>query len=333
MRPNYAAQIRALPDDALEEFVEDWLAQRKKEYHSHELWRGTGDMGRDVTGYVTDRRLEGPWDNFQCKQLSRALSMPSVLVEMGKIFMHSANGEFSLPRAYVFVAPRGVQRAVQSSLAHPEQMRQTFVSQWDDSISAKLIEKQVVSLTPAIKTKIEAFDFKQVSWFDANRLVNDRACMPALVKWFGEDPGRAPRGVVPHEVEGQESAYVGQLLRCYNAKGPASYPTAAAALASADHGTHLRDQRTRFFDAVEFDRFYRDSTPDDYLLAFKDEIYHGVAETHRESHPDGLTRVSQVMKHASILQPSGILGKHASPQVKQGTCHQFANEGRLPWHK
>lgn len=332
MRTNYAVQIRALPDDSLEEFVDDWLAQRKKDYHGHELWRGTGDMGRDVTGYVTDRRMEGPWDNFQCKQLSRTLSMPAVLVEMGKIFMHSANGEFDLPRAYMFVAPRGVQRAVQSLLAHPERMRQTFLSHWDESISAKLIEKQVVSLSQAIEAKINAFDFKQVSWLDAARLVNDEACKAALVKWFGDDPGRAPRGVVPDEVDGQESVYVGQLLRCYDAKGPGRYPTAAAALASAEHGSHLRDQRTRFFDAVEFERFYRDSTPEDYLLAFKDEIYHGVVETHRESHPDGLTRVSQIMKHASILQPSGILGKHASPQVKQGTCHQFANEGRLPWH-
>lgn len=332
MRPNYAVQIRALGDDDLEEFVDDWLAQRKKDYHGHELWRGSGDMGRDVTGYVTDRRMEGPWDNFQCKQLIRTLSMPAVLVELGKILMHSANGEFDLPRAYVFVAPRGVQRAVQALLAHPERMRQKFLDQWDADIAGRLVDKKVVPLSPEIEAKIRAFDFKQVSWLDAARLVNDKACQAALVKWFGDDPGRSPRGVVPEAVQAMESVYVGQLLRLYEAKGPGTYPDAASALASAEHGTHLRDQRTRFFDAVEFERYYRDSTPDDYLVAFKDEIYHGVVDTHRESHPDGLTKVAQVMKHASILQPSGILGKHASPQVKQGTCHQFANEDRLPWH-
>ena len=53
MRINHAVQIRALPPDDLEDFVNDWLAQRCKDYHAHELWRGTGDMGRDVTGYVT----------------------------------------------------------------------------------------------------------------------------------------------------------------------------------------------------------------------------------------------------------------------------------------
>lgn len=44
MRTNYALLVRALPPDSLEEFVDDWLEQRVKDYHSHELWRGTGDM-------------------------------------------------------------------------------------------------------------------------------------------------------------------------------------------------------------------------------------------------------------------------------------------------
>ena len=85
MRINHAAQICALSPSDLEEFVDDWLAQRCKDYHGHELWRGTGDMGRDVTGYVTARRLEGEWDNFQCKQLTSRLSERSAFVELGKL--------------------------------------------------------------------------------------------------------------------------------------------------------------------------------------------------------------------------------------------------------
>ena len=43
-------------------------------------------MGRDVTGYVTDKRMEGPWDNFQCKQLGAKLSENAAFIELGKIF-------------------------------------------------------------------------------------------------------------------------------------------------------------------------------------------------------------------------------------------------------
>ena len=108
MRTNHAVLIRTLPADRLENFVNDWVAQRCKDYRGHELWRGTGDMGRDVTGYLTEKRMEGPWHNFQCKQLSKRLSESSAFIELGKIFMHSAAGAFSLPSSYTFVAPLGV---------------------------------------------------------------------------------------------------------------------------------------------------------------------------------------------------------------------------------
>ena len=329
---NYAILVRALPPDSLEDFVNDWLAQRCKDYHSHELWRGTGDMGRDVTGYVTDKRMEGPWDNFQCKQLSKPLPENSSFVELGKIFMHSANGEYSLPRSYTFVAPRGVARAVQQFIAHPERFRKAFLDRWDTDIAERLVDNQTILLNSEIEAKIKAFDFTKIYWLDAARLVNDHACKTALVKWFGDDPGPSPQGVVPSQIQVSESAYIGQLLKLYEEKGSGSYPNAAVALASSEFGTHLRDQRTRFFDSVAFDRFYRDSTPEDYLDAFKNEIYHGVVETHGDDYANGLSRLRKVMQQAAILQPSGILGKHAGPKVKQGTCHQFANEGRLPWH-
>jgi hypothetical protein len=332
LRINYAAQICALPPNELEDFVNDWLAQRCKDYHSHELWRGTGDMGRDVTGYVTDKRMEGMWDNFQCKQLSAKLSETVAFVELSKIFMHSAAGAYSLPRSYTFVVPRGVVRRVQHFVAHPEQFRQAFLDQWGSDITGRLVENQNIPLTPEIEAKIRAFDFTKIYWLDATRLMNDAACKPALVKWFGDDPGRSPRGVVPTEIQNSESVYISQILRLYAEKGTGSYPDAAAALACPEFGAHLRDQRTRFFDSMAFDRFYRDSTPDDYLPTFKDEIYHGVVEIHRDVYTDGLARLSQVMRQAAVLQPSGVLGKHAGTQVKQGTCHQFANDGLLPWH-
>ena len=332
MRINHAVLIRALPPDRLEDFVNDWLAQRYKDYYSHELWRGTGDMGRDVTGYVTDKRMEGPWDNFQCKQLSKALSESATFVELGKIFMHSADGAYSLPRSYIFVAPRGVARAVQQFIAHPERFRKAFLDRWDTDIAKRLVDNQTISLTSEIEAKIIAFDFTRIYWLDAARLAEDPACKPVLVKWFGDDPGPSPRGIVPAKIQADESTYISQLLKLYEEKGPGVFPDAVSALSSPEFGQHLRDQRTRYFDSVAFDRFYRDSTPEDYLAAFKDDIYHGVVETHGDDYVTGLARLNKVMQQAAILQPSGILGKHAGTKVKQGTCHQFANEGRLPWH-
>lgn len=333
MRTNYAAQISALTPAELEEFVNDWLAQRVKDYHSHELWRGTGDMGRDVTGYVTPHRLEGEWDNFQCKQLSAKLSEHSAFVELGKIFKNSADGAFALPRAYIFVAPYGLVRNAQDYIAHPDKFRQAFLDRWDTYIANDLVESQVVNLTNAIKAKINAFDFKAVTWLDATRLVRDPACKVALVDWFDADPGPWTKGTVPDEIQDSESAYIGQLLKVYEENGPGAYPDASAALACPDVGPNLRIQRTRFFDSVAFERFYRDSTPKEYLKNFREEVHLGVVDVHQDVHTNRFARLGKVMTQAATLHTTGVLGKHAGAPVKQGTCHLLANEGVLPWDK
>ncbi len=331
MRINHAAQICALSAAELEEFVDDWISQRVKEYHSHELWRGTGDMGRDVTGYVSVNRLEGDWDNFQCKQLTSKLSERSAFVELGKIFMHAANGEFALPRAYYFIAPYGLVRTVRDFIAQPEKFRQAFLKSWDTEIAPHLVQNKLIQMTPAIEAKIKTFDFTKIDWLDATRLANHPACKLALVKWFDEDPGPWTRSTVPDTIQASESAYISQLLNVYSEKGPGIYHDAGAALACPQIGPNLRLQRTRFFDSVAFERCYRDSTPKEYLQNFRDEIYHGVVDLYEGEHTHRYARLGQVMQQAAVLQASGVLGKYASPPVKQGTCHILANEGLLSW--
>jgi hypothetical protein len=333
LRPNYAAQIMALPDERLEAFVSDWLAHRTKDYCAKERWSGPGDMGRDVVGYLTSQRHEGGWDNFQCKQLLTRLSEKSAFVELGKIVMHAANGAYILPRAYYFVAPRGVVRNVQAFIAHPERFRQAFLDRWDADIAPLLVENRTILLTDAIRKAIGSFNFQQVYSLDAVRLVEDPYVKPVLVHWFNDDPGPSPVGVAPDAVQAEEAAYIGQLVELYGERAGQVFAGPDGVLQHPDWGTHLRNQRTRYFEAAEFERYYRDSTPPDYLAAFKDEVYHGVADIYADVHRDGLDRVTKVLAQAASVQPSGVLGRHARVPVKQGTCHHFANEGKLPWKR
>ena len=333
MRVNYAAQLMALDDERLEAFVNDWLTYRTRDYFASERWSGPSDLGRDVVGYATPQRHEGEWDNYQCKQLSQRLSESAALIELGKIFMHSANGEYSLPRAYAFVAPRGVVRNVRTLIAHPERFRRAFHDSWDERIARALVENQRIPLTDAIRAKIDAFNFAALTSLDAGQLVDDAHAKPVLVQWFGLDPGPSPRGTVPADIQADESSYIAQLVALYAEKSGLPLATAYAALEHPEWGHHLRAQRARFFDAAEFERYYRDSTPVEYVDNFKDEVYHGVVDVYGELHPDGLARVGRVMTQAASVSVSGVLGRHASPQVKQGTCHHFANQGRLPWKR
>jgi C-terminal domain 6 of the ABC-three component (ABC-3C) systems len=333
LRPNYAVQITALPDERLEAFVSDWLARRTRDYFAHERWSGAGDMGRDVVGYVTSQRHEGEWHNFQCKQLLARLSETAAFVELGKIFMHAANGDYTLPGAYYFVSPRGVVRNVQAFIAHPERFRQAFVDRWDTVVAPRLVDNATVPLSHGIRAAIAAFDFTRVYSFDAVRLVEDPFAKPVLVHWFNDDPGPAPVGVPPADLQREEAVYVEQLVDLYAQRSGETFSGPHAVLQHEDWGPHLRNQRTRFFEAAEFDRYYRDSTPADYLVTFKEELYHGVADIFADNHKDGLERVTKVLAQAASVLPSGVLGRHARVQVKQGTCHHFANEGRWAWKR
>lgn len=77
--------------------------------------------------------------------------MLAAFVELGKSFKHSADGAFSLPRAYTYVAPLGVVRRVQHFIAHIEQFRQAFADRWDSDIVKRLVENQVDKLPPRLR--------------------------------------------------------------------------------------------------------------------------------------------------------------------------------------
>jgi hypothetical protein len=144
-------------------------------------------------------------------------------------------------------------------------------------------------------------------------------------------PGPAPKGKAPDAVQEEEAAYLQQLVDAYGERKGSPFAAVDTALADPLFADHLRDQRTRYFDAASFKRYYRDNTPEEDLITLEDDIYHGVIDTHRRHHPDTLARIDEVMSQAARLHVSGVLGRHARTPVRQGVCHHFANEGRLQW--
>lgn len=331
MKQDYWRNVRTLGDRDLERFVKDWIALKVTRYVDHERLGQGGDMGRDVVGYRTDRRMSGPWDNYQCKQLLKRLDLPSAARELGKVFWHAAQGRFSLPSAYVFVAPSGVKRDLAALVDDPDRFKAVLLAKWDTWCKTGIEAGTSTSMTPAIRMLIEGFDFKVVRVLDAETLVEDPDIVPALVEWFGHDPGKAPRGVVPDQFQAEEAEFAAELLGVYGEREGTPFPDLNAVVAHPRHGAHFGRQRRWFFDAAAFRRFYRDNTPRRYLVDFNRDMHDGVIDVYERSYPDRLERVNGVMAHASLVRPSGILGVHSDVGVRQGTCHHFVNEGLLSW--
>jgi hypothetical protein len=328
----YDRLVIALGDDDLEKFVREWALQ-KKEYQEVERFTGPGDMGRDVVGFLTKGRHEGPWHNYQCKQYGRTLSTEAGLREVGKVLYYSHRGEFMAPTAYFFVAPRGVNRNLRRLIANPTEFRRMLLDKWDEYCADKISDNRHIPLDAGLRASLEGWDFSLVRAISVDGMLEDPAGKAVLVFWFGADPGPAPLGEVPAEPETREMPYIAQLLEAYGERENSAFPGYADVKDHTSHGPHVRMQRERFFDADAFSRFYRDNTMAQDIDLLRRDMLHGVIDTHRAEHKDTLARVDAVMTQAANVQPSGALAKYARVPVKQGLCHHFANEGQLRWRK
>lgn len=333
MKNNYYRYILALTDEELEHFVDDWISCRTKGYVEVAMFSGAGDLGRDVVGFLSKKRHEGPWHNYQCKQYGRKLPTEIAILEIGKILYYAYQGEFSIPERYFFVAPRGVNRNLEKLIYNPNQFKSKLIDEWDQYCSMKIIDGSETPLDSGLKALIYAFDFSTIERLTLDNILKDFCIQPVLHKWFGEELGPAPKGQTPVEVQDLELPYIKQLVGAYSQRCGQTFADYKEVEGHPDYGNHLSLQRERFYDADAFKRFYRDNTEPDVLDSFEKDIYHGIIDTFNAEHKDSLARVNAVMAQASTVQAAGPIAKYARVPIKQGVCHHFANEGDLIWHQ
>jgi hypothetical protein len=330
---NTAIRLQEIDNAELEQFIEIWVERRSKRYASVERIGAANDKGRDVIGFLTDRKHEGDWDLFQCKRKTRggALGTSEAMTELGKLFYHHLNGSYrTLPVSYIFVAPRGVVGPLRDLILNPSTIGPYLIEHWAKNCATKITGKTAAPMTPELQAAIEVYDFSRISYMTAPMIVKDPEAAPALSRVLGLLPEQAPRGSAPEDIQNEELFYIGQLVEVYSEASEGPFAGADAVLAHPIHGEHLRRQRTRFFEAASFSRFHRDNTAPGALETFQDDVYHGVIEVYAETHASRLIRVDAVMKHAGMLQTS-LIGRLTREPVRQGMCHHLANEGRLKW--
>jgi hypothetical protein len=329
---DYFRLILALDDKRLERFVRDWAALKSDDYHEVRRYGAAGDLGRDVVGFLTSKRHQGPWHNYQCKQyVQRRVPYNAGLIELAKTLYHADANDFTFPERYFFVAPHGLQRNLEVLFDKPDEFRSVLIAKWDKVCAKQIVEKQTIPLTQQLRNKISAYDFGCVSRIDIDQMIAYPRAQLALHMHFGADPGPAPIGTAPAVIAPLELQYISQLVEAYTSRSGIEFASPECVLDDATHGVHLRMQRERFYDADFFKRYYRDNTASDVLPTFEKDIEHGIFDVYSSSHKDSLARIDAVMAQAATVHTSGPLASHARVSVKQGVCHHFANEGRLRW--
>ena len=328
----YDRLILLMDDEELEKFCRAWT-EKKTGYVEVKRCGSTGDMGRDVVGFLTDKRHDDAWDNYQCKQYRKGVSRSQGLLAIGKVLYWASQGHFTPPRNFYFVAPKGLARRLELLIDKPSELKKSLIDEWDSICANSITKKAPIPLDAKIKAIIDAYDFKNVRTVTIDDLIDDPAVKPLLIEKFGADPGQYPPATVPTDVQGTEMRYIEELVVAYGERAKMAFADHDAVLADADHGSDLRRQRERFFEAEAFQKFYRDNTSTRVISGFRKDVQFGVVDRWNASAADTLARVEAVMELAGTVIPAGPLAKYAHVPVKQGMCHHFVNDGEMSWKK
>jgi hypothetical protein len=152
-------------------------------------YAGSGDLGRDVVGFLTDNRHEGQWDNYQYKQYRSSVAVSQGLLAIGKILYWAWKGEFTAPRRFYFVAPRRLARMLEGYVDKPCEFKKALLENWDTACAKNITSKGMIALDTSLRAFIGAFDFKNVHAINIDDMMADAAVKPLLIEKFGADPG------------------------------------------------------------------------------------------------------------------------------------------------
>ena len=330
---NYERHILALDDVELEKFVREWADQQKVKYLSVKRFAGAGDMGRDVVGFTSNIKHDGDWVNYQCKQYGKSVPTDKGMLEIGKILYYAYKKEFTVPTEYFFVAPKGINRNLESYIFKPETFKIQLITNWDKYCKSKIIQKTDIPLTDQLKDFIESYDFSTIDVIDIDTIVSDLSFRNILVDWFGGEILPPPDSQVPTKIQDQETKYIEKILCAYSEHDGTKYLNVDDLNEHDRFKIDLEIQRERYFSADAFNRFYRDNTAINVLDSLKKQIFNGVYDISQIEHKNAYICMCSVMSQASNITPTGKLAIHAKVDVRQGYCHHFANKGELNWNK
>lgn len=328
-----AMRVREFSPDDWEEFVEEWATSLNLAYKKVRRFGGSGDLGVDIAGFLTDQGFEGQWDSYQCKRYVHPLRPSDIWVEIGKIIYYSHCKEYVPPRMHFFVCSRGIGTKLEKLLSKPHALKKETSIKWEEYCRNGITTSAEIKLEGDLKSYFDDFDFSIFSSRSHVDMISDHEKTGYhAVRFGGGLPLRPDSEVPPDKPSSVESRYIRQLLDAYGDHLGVAL-SGAASLDTNDKlkGDFLR-QRERFYHAESLRNFARDRVPVGTFESLQDEIYHGVVDVAEASHENGFERMKSTVVQASLVAATANpLASATKTQDRQGICHQLANENRLIW--
>ena len=327
-------RIKLFSADQWEEFVLEWADSLRDEYGLVERCGGAGDMGRDIIATIKDGN--GAWDNYQCKHYDDSLKPSDIWIELGKLAYYTKRGDYTYPRRYCFIAPKGSGTKLSNLLKKPEELRAGLLANWEKECRGRITKTEAVECDAAMKLHIESLDFTIFEATPVLRIIDRHAKTRWYAARFGGGlPPRPDPLTPPVELADNETIFVGELRRAYSDHLKQDVKDIEKDLADRDDlREHLADARLEFYSAEGLRTFSRDTLPPGEFEKLQDEVHSGIKDDLRGDHADGYRRVVAVVKTARTLPlTSHSLNSRIHNRDRGGICHQLANDGKVRWVK
>lgn len=311
----------------------EWAHSLKLKYELVERRAGAGDQGRDIVAYE-NKDNDSVWDNYQCKHYPDPLAPGDVWIELGKLCYYTFIKEFSAPRQYYFVAPRGAGNKLSKLLRNPKLLRTELIREWDNHCRTKITSTKEIALDEKLLAHVTALNFANIQALSPLTIIDQHRLTPWHVTRFGGGlPSRPTPPPPPATVESHEAKYVRALLDAYEDRLKITLPSPDA-LKDDSLRNHFSRSRREFYSAEALKEFSRDNVPPGTFDQLLDEVHDGVIDVAEAQHSDAVERVLETVKQAKGLQLSAnSLVSRVLTTDRGGMCHQLANALRLWWRR
>lgn len=312
-----------------ERFTSEFVPYLDKEYVSVTLCGGGGDMGRDVIA-----KFSTGWDNFQCKHYKDKLSIADVAAELGKLVYYTWKKEYTLPRKYFFVTPKGCSAPCTSLFAKKSRILDEIIKRWDKVCKHKITSTESIPLEGDLLNYLNTIDFSFVNEMSSSHLIEIHARSPHHTSRFGSYHLKRPKVpmVAPATVSANEKVYIGALLDAFSEADGAEY--SIESVMDSEYEGILDRARINFFSAEYLEAFSRDGFPAGCYDKLKAECHNSIESVLYEKHEDGFQRFLKVSSHSVCVQyDSHPLRDFLQAADRKGLCHQLVNDLKFTWVK
>ncbi len=335
LKPNQI--LEALDEDQYEELVLQWAHYHvTKQYIKVYGVGGAGDKGRDVCAIVNEEKQV--WDLYQCKHYSSMLSPAEIYIELGKLIYYTFNKDYSVPRKYYFVSPKGIGPKLLGLIENPEKLKQELKNNWADKCEKGITTKENIKLEGEILKYFDTFNFSIIDWLEPNTFIDQFRQTPFFSRWFGGGLNKT-REELPKankDIEKNELVYIREIFAAYSDYLNRFISSIEDISDKQELLNHFQRQRDSFYIADSLYQFSRDELPynSNSFEELKDEIFSLIIDIVESDFENGFIRLKEAIKEAKRGSfNNNPLFYEIKVQDKEGICHHLVNDKKIRWVK